>query len=141
MTFVENIENITATVDVHKTMKFYEAQSQFIDDCTCEDCAFYQKEFLKTPLNIFKILKQFGVDLKKSIDIESDPEGLWVVMDKGLMVFCLSSYKIIGNFSNVDIDNSGTFDTNENEFQTTIQFYKNNENSITIFLTIKNLND
>jgi hypothetical protein len=141
MTFLEKIENIKATVDIDNTNKFYVTQTQFVDDCSCEDCAFYQKDFLKTPLSIFKILKQFGVDLTKSIDTESDPEGLWVVMDKGMMVFCHSSYKLIGNFLNLENNNNETFETIEDEFRTTIQFYKNKNNSITTFLTIENLND
>ncbi len=141
MTYLKKIENINATVDIDKTKKFYLTQTQFVEDCDCEDCAFYQNQFLKTPLSIFKILKQLGVDLTKSNDNESDPEGLWVVMDKDMMVFCHSSYKLIGNFINLENNNNETFETIEGEFRTTIQFYKNKNNSITTFLTIENLND
>jgi hypothetical protein len=138
MTYSEKVKHITAKVDIGDTNKYYESQIQFVENCSCEECTYYQNEFLNIPFSIFILLNDLGVDLRKHIDSEADPEGLWVTMDKGILVYCHSTYKLIGNFINVDND---FFETIENEYQITIELYKNNDTSITIFLTFKQLND
>jgi hypothetical protein len=134
MKYSEKIENITSKVDGIKTKNFYLTQNLIQDDCSCEDCEFYQNEFIKLSLDIYKKLDRCGVDLRKNINDE--PTGVWVIREEKKIVHCEPVYRLFGDFQDIEED---TFETTENNYKITIQLHKNDKSYVTLYLTIDNI--
>ena len=134
MILPKNIETIISNVDKIKTIDFYSTQNLIQDDCTCEDCIFYETEFIKFPFEIYKELDNLGVDLRKNINDEST--GVWIVREKEVLVYCEPAYRLYGNFQNTE---ERVFEIIENNYKVTIQVYKNDNSFITLYLTFDKL--
>lgn len=133
MKYSEKIEDILSKVDVIETKKFYLKQNLIQKDCDCDDCKFYQEEFIKYSLDIYKDLNSCGVDLRKNINDEST--GVWVVREENKLIHCEPAYRLYGNFKDIK---ESIFESNESNFKITIQLHKNNDSFVTLYLTIDN---
>jgi len=127
---LKTIENIISKVDSSKTRGFYLSQNLIKDDCSCEDCKFYQDKFIKYSLDIFKTLDGCGVDLRKNINDE--PTGVWVVCEEDKLVHCEPAYRLIGDFKDINED---VFKLINGNYNLTMQVFKNDNSFITIYLT------
>ena len=82
-------------VEMELTRQFYLKQHSVIADCSCSDCVFFFENVIHRPFEIFKILRDFGVDLGKNLD--SEPTGAWCVRDDhGELIHCDQTYQIFG---------------------------------------------
>jgi hypothetical protein len=132
MKMIPEIDNITSKIDRIETEKFYTAQSRVMQGCDCEDCKYYEEEFIKKPIAIFKILKEYGVDLRKNV--ESEPTGAWVVRDEEEFICCEQAYLLKGDFKDYT---ETTFEINHEKFKTNIQVHKVDEAALILYVTIE----
>jgi hypothetical protein len=95
------INGTTLKVDKVSTEKFYLTQNKITDNCGCSDCLFYADNFTKQPFEIFKTLKDMGVDLEKNLS--SEPTGVWCVRDdNGQLIYCFQVYQVFASLDTLD---------------------------------------
>lgn len=68
------VEDLVVRVDINKTKEFYTKQNEIIEDCNCEDCSFYYKDFINREYRFLKHLTSCGIDLKKNLN--NEPTGV-----------------------------------------------------------------
>ena len=132
MKITPEIDNITSRVDRIETEKFYTTQSRVMEGCDCEDCKYYEEEFIKKPMPFFKVLKECGVDLGKNID--SEPTGAWVIRENEEFICCEQAYLVKGDFADIT---EATFELHDGKFKTNIKIHKVDEASLILYVTIE----
>lgn len=130
MKYYKKIENVFSKVDKLKTEKFYLSQNLIIDDCSCNDCNFYQNEFINSSFDILKKIKDCGVDLRKNINDE--PTGVWVIRKKGKLINCQVAYRLYGDFKELKEE---FYEIIDNYFKVIIHLNKNQNSFVTIYIT------
>lgn len=84
--------------DKAATVRFYKSQDPIVEDCNCEGCWLYVENVVHLDFEIFRVLKDLGVDLLKNL--RSEPDGVFVTLgDKGEMVHCTQTYQIVGRLA------------------------------------------
>jgi hypothetical protein len=59
-------------VDVDATKKYYGTLPRISENCTCDDCAYFESNVTNQDIRIFKILRDMGVDLTRQPNINPD---------------------------------------------------------------------
>ena len=136
MKYSDKIENLLSKVDEIETKNFYLTQNLIQEDCSCEDCKFYQEKFIKLSLDIYLKLNDCGVDLRKNINDE--PTGVWVIREKEILIHCEPAYRLFGNFKDLKED---IYETINDNYKVTTQVFKNDNSFVTLYLTIDNINE
>jgi len=96
-----NVNGATLKVDKDSTERFYLTQDKITDNCGCSDCSFYTDTFTKQPFEIFKTLKDMGVDLEKNLS--SEPTGVWCVRDEnGQLIYGFQVYQVFASIDNLN---------------------------------------
>lgn len=86
---------ILIKVDKEATEQFYLDQDKVVDNCSCTDCQYFVNDIITQPWEVFRLLRNSGVDIEKSLN--SDPAGAYVVRDDdGKLLHCDQSFQIFG---------------------------------------------
>ncbi|SFT40105.1 hypothetical protein SAMN05216474_0354 [Lishizhenia tianjinensis] len=121
-------------VDIDATREFYTRQNKIIDDCECQDCFYFHNDFINQPLNIFKILISFGIDIKKNLN--SEPTGLWCIRNKnGQVSHLVQRFQLIGKLIQ-NKENYFILSSHDNGFKVSTSFSQSANNKIDIELII-----
>lgn len=59
-------------VDTERTKAFYATLPFISENCTCDDCVYFENEVIQKDIRLFKILKSMEVDLKRQPNINPD---------------------------------------------------------------------
>lgn len=132
------IGNISIMVDVEKTRAFYTEQKTIIQGCQYADCQYYANSFINEPIEIFSLLRSFGIDLTKNLN--ADPGGVWCIHDdSGGLLHCNQVCMIVGSFEE-HTDSEAVYRKEENGYATMAFFSQHEEDFIQIELQIDRTN-
>lgn len=123
-------------VDTDKTKNFYKELPRISENCSCDDCDYFENEVIKKDIGLFRILNKMGVDLKRQPNI--NPDGVSSVGETdNFRRSYMGYYKLFGNLGKVQksIQNKGGQGKLES-----VDFYEPEDDSYTQY-KIKQEND
>jgi len=134
--FVEiKIKNEFIEVDVDATQEFYLTQNDILEDCECDDCQYFYKNFIHKPFKILEIIKKFGVDLSENLVDEST--GVWCVRNDSHLLHIFQVYQAKGVIHNPQKEIK--YSVIEHGLKMEIRLYQSAFNVIDIELTVNKL--
>ena len=133
------IDGITLQVDEEKTENFYLIEKKIIYNCGCDDCSFYANIWIKEPFEIFPMLEEIGVDLRK--DLSSEPTGVWCIRDdNGQLIYFEQVYRVFGKIISEDRKEFSYLRV-ENKYKIKAKFIQGKSDCVDIELTFDSVSD
>jgi hypothetical protein len=66
-------------VHLKRTKEFYATQPKITENCSCDECKYFESEVINQPNKLFELLKRMEVDLSRQPNI--NPDGISCVGD------------------------------------------------------------
>jgi hypothetical protein len=126
-----DIQGIIIKVNKGLTEQFYLSQEN-INSCPCEDCLYYATVLTNQPFEIFELLKEMRVDLKKNL--VSEPTGVWCIRDdKERFVYFMQTYQVMGKI--IAAKQEINYEKKEGEIKLSAKIFQSKPNCIDVELT------
>jgi hypothetical protein len=96
-------------VDKFKTSQLYSTYPKISENCSCSDCAYFEKEVIYQDFPLFHLLHALGVDLSRQPNIV--PDGICCPGEINDRIIYYGYYKVVGSME----DNQETIECYNNE--------------------------
>lgn len=135
----KNIQGNRIRYDAERTSDSYLKEMNIMEDCPCGDCFYFATTVTKMDFEIFRILKEAGVDLQKNLG--SEPTGIWCIReDNGELMAFQQVYLIKGTTANPD-ENSFLYEKQELGFSITARISQAKTDTLVVDLQVAKLEE